>query len=133
MELAKEFIDPCNSFVINDNKDIRQLHTIHAKVFIVFIDFNERNIILEGDMEPVKIRKETVEYIMKTGGTPVVIYCKHMGSRTLEDRCLYSRKLTSIQYHSTLKKLALQDCVLSIDQQFSEYQISHLKNICNNP
>ncbi|XP_062605830.1 uncharacterized protein LOC134267636 [Saccostrea cucullata] len=127
-DLVRGITDDFDSILIRNSKDIQE---IHAKVFMVFVDFNERNIILEGDREPQQIKKETVDYIMKMGGTAVVIYHLHPDSQILEDGRLNSSKLTSIEFHPTLKELSSRDCVLSIDEQFSEYQRAHIRRICN--
>ncbi|XP_062605833.1 uncharacterized protein LOC134267640 [Saccostrea cucullata] len=130
-DLMREFTDSYDSLVMKNSRDIPQIHQIYSEVFLVFVDFNERNIILEGDREPQQIRKETVEYIRNMGRTAVVIYHLHPDSGTLEDGRLYSRKLTSIEYHPTLKQLSSRDCVLSIYRQFSEDQKARLKDICD--
>ncbi|XP_062618587.1 uncharacterized protein LOC134280177 [Saccostrea cucullata] len=123
--LADLFLDDYHYIIVHSSQDISK---IQSKVVYLFVDVNDRNIILEAETETQQIKRETVETIRRIGGTPVVIYRLHSESRNLENGKLYSDKLTSIQSHPLLRDLSSKNCVLSIDRVFTEYQRTHLLN-----
>lgn len=97
-----------------------------SKVCFVFVDQNERNIILETKVDISKTRSDFVENLVRQGRTHViVIYCQHEESRDLDT--LFHRGLGNINEHETLRQLQRQNCFLSIDKEFSFYQMTYIK------
>ncbi|XP_065942791.1 uncharacterized protein [Magallana gigas] len=103
---------------------------LNSKVCLVFVDKNERHIILETDVDISKTRSNFVEGQVKRGSTHVVVvYCQHESSRNLTT--LYNRNLGNIKQHATLRQLQRQNRVLSIDREFSSYQTDYLRMFLN--
>lgn len=103
---------------------------LNSKVCLVFVDKNERNIILETDVDISNTRSNFVEGQVKRGRTHViVVYCQHEGSRDLTT--LYNRNLGNIKQHATLRQLQRQNRVLTIDKEFSPYQTDYLRMFLN--
>lgn len=97
-----------------------------SQVCFVFVDRNERNIILETEVDISKTRSDFVENLVRQGRTDVVvIYCQHKDSRDLDT--LYHRGLGNVNEHHTLRQLKRQNRVLSIDQNFSVYQTKYME------
>uniref|UniRef100_K1QJM5 Uncharacterized protein n=1 Tax=Magallana gigas TaxID=29159 RepID=K1QJM5_MAGGI len=100
------------------------------KVCLVFVDKNERNIILETEVDISKTRSDFVENLVKQGRTHVVvIYCQHEDSHGLTT--LYNRNLGNIRKHKVLRQLQGQNRVFSINKEFSSYQSDYLKVFLN--
>lgn len=103
---------------------------LNSKVCLVFVDKNERNIILETDVDISTTRSNFVEGQVKRGSTHViVVYCQHEGSRDLTT--LFNRNLGNIKQHATLRQLQRQNRVLTIDTEFSPYQTDYLRMFFN--
>ncbi|XP_052697413.1 uncharacterized protein LOC128175658 [Crassostrea angulata] len=103
---------------------------LNSKVCLIFVDKNERNIILETDVDISTTRSNFVEGQVKRGSTHVlIVYCQHEGSRNLTT--LYNRNLGNIKQHATLKQLQRQNRVLTIDKEFSPYQTDYLRIFLN--
>ncbi|KAL5019726.1 hypothetical protein ScPMuIL_002618 [Solemya velum] len=101
-----------------------------ARLYLVFVDFNERHIILEDPSKGLgDLKLTTVRAARKMGGDVVVIYVRDGGSRELEDGQLYNSELTSIRSHRELSLLNSRQRVFSIYDCFSVYQTHHLKTI----
>ncbi|KAK3097323.1 hypothetical protein FSP39_008629, partial [Pinctada imbricata] len=101
-----------------------------SKVIIVYVEKNQRNIILEDpDQELGDLRRTTVEAALKMGATVVVVYMHHDESRNLGNNELYCPKLQSVTRHYVLSKLEKQKCVLSVYDSFSAFQKQRLKQI----
>lgn len=111
---------------------VRNVSTIEltSRVCLVFVDKNERNIILETEVDISKTRSDFVENLVKQERTQVVvIYCQHEASHGLPT--LYNRELGNIKKHKILRHLQRQNRVLSIDKEFSTYQSEYLKVFLN--
>nr|XP_034324591.1 uncharacterized protein LOC117689054 [Crassostrea gigas] len=103
---------------------------LNSKVCLIFVDKNERNIILETDVDISTTRSNFVESQVKRGSTNVlIVYCQHEGSRNLTT--LYNRNLGNIKQHATLRQLQRQNRVLTIDKEFSPYQTDYLRMFLN--
>lgn len=103
---------------------------LNSKVCLVFVDKNERNIILETDVDISTTRSNFVEGQVNRGSTHViVVYCQHEGSRDLTT--LFNRNLGNIKQHATLRQLQRQNRVLTIDTEFSPYQTDYLRMFFN--
>ncbi|XP_062605834.1 uncharacterized protein LOC134267642 [Saccostrea cucullata] len=127
--LADHFLDDYHYIIVHSSQDISK---IYSKVVYLFVDFIDRNIILEAETETQQIKRETVETIRHIGGTPVVIYRLHSESRNLENGKLNSDKLNSIQSHPTFRDLSANNYVFSIDKKFTEYQRTNLTKFLEN-
>ncbi|XP_048780817.2 uncharacterized protein LOC125683572 isoform X2 [Ostrea edulis] len=127
--LAKSFLTgrQISHKLISEENDI---YDINAKLVFLFVKCNERHIIMEDADDRSQLRKRIVEVVESTGGKAVVIYMLHGDSRDLKDGCLYSKKLTCINYHPILRKLSKEDCVISTDKELSKFQIHHLQKLC---
>ncbi|XP_033758552.1 uncharacterized protein LOC117340883 isoform X2 [Pecten maximus] len=101
-----------------------------AKVFLVFVDFNERDIILEHpDREVGDLRMTTVQGARKMGGDVFVVYVKDKGSQNLNQQELYNEHLRSINIHPELSVLSAKQRVLTTFDEFTMFQRSHLAKI----
>ncbi|KAK3097762.1 hypothetical protein FSP39_012961 [Pinctada imbricata] len=101
-----------------------------SKVIIVYVEKNQRNIILEDpDQELGDLRRTTVEAALKMGATVVVVYMHHEESRNLGNNELYCPKLQSVTRHHVLSKLEKQDGVFSVFDSYSDFQRQHLKKL----
>ncbi|XP_067677581.1 uncharacterized protein [Haliotis asinina] len=101
-----------------------------CKIYFVFVDFNERHVILE---DPTKglgdLRLTTVQAIRKMGGDVVLIYSGDIGSRSLPIGTLYNSNLTSIKNHPELRRLDNDQRILSVFEKFNQSQIDRLVKI----
>ncbi|XP_046546725.1 uncharacterized protein LOC124256810 isoform X2 [Haliotis rubra] len=101
-----------------------------CKVYFLFVDFNERHVILE---DPTKglgdLRLTTVQAIRKMGGDVVVIYSRDGGSRSLPPGTLYNSNLTSIRNHPELRRLDNDQRMLSVFEKFNQSQIDRIVKI----
>nr|XP_034324588.1 uncharacterized protein LOC105345671 isoform X3 [Crassostrea gigas] len=103
---------------------------LNSKVCLVFVDKNDRHIILETDVDISTTRSNFVEGQVKRGSTHVlVVYCQHENSQNLTT--LYNRNLSNIKQHATLGQLQRQNRVLTIDKEFSPYQTDYLRMFLN--
>ncbi|XP_048250915.1 uncharacterized protein LOC124124986 isoform X2 [Haliotis rufescens] len=123
---------PCptiHSRVIRRHADITQLPG--SRVFLVFVDFNERNVILE---DPTKglgdLRVTTVRSLWRFGTDVTVIYCGDQGSVNLDSR-LFNQDLGSIHRQQELTQLKNDERILSIYRDFSNTQRQHCRNFIN--
>ncbi|XP_062593957.1 uncharacterized protein LOC134255441 [Saccostrea cucullata] len=90
-----------------------------SKVFLVYIDYNEGNVIL--DKSETGTRRQTVKYLMKTNALVFIVYCLEKSSENLEE--LYAQKLTTIKTDPVLVDLSKRDRVFSIYKTFSKKQM----------
>ncbi|XP_021377310.1 uncharacterized protein LOC110465672 isoform X2 [Mizuhopecten yessoensis] len=121
-ELSK--VDKVGSLVSN-HETIPKLP--RAKIFLVFVDFNERNIILEHpDREIGDLRMTTVQGARKMGGDVFVVYVKDKGSRNLNPDHLYNESLKKIITHPELSVLSGKQRVLTTYEEFTTFQCTHL-------
>ncbi|XP_071115756.1 uncharacterized protein [Haliotis cracherodii] len=128
-ESVKQQCPTILSRVIRRHEDITQLPG--SRVFLVFVDFNERNVILE---DPTKglgdLRVTTVRSLWRFGADVTVIYCGDQGSVNL-DRGLFNQDLGSIHRQQELTQLKNDDRILSIYRDFSNTQTQHCRNFIN--
>ncbi|XP_021377308.1 myosin heavy chain, fast skeletal muscle-like [Mizuhopecten yessoensis] len=121
-ELSK--VDKVGSLVSN-HETIPKLP--RAKIFLVFVDFNERDIILEHpDREIGDLRMTTVQGARKMGGDVFVVYVKDKGSQNLNSDHLYNERLRSIITHPELSVLSGKQRVLTTYDEFTTFQRTHL-------
>ncbi|XP_067677607.1 uncharacterized protein [Haliotis asinina] len=115
--------------VIRCHADIKQLPG--SRVFLVFVDFNERNVILE---DPTKglgdLRVTTVRSLWRFGADVTVIYCGDRRSSNLGGG-LFNQDLGSIHRQTELKLLRNDGRILSIYDDFNNTQKQHCRNYIN--
>lgn len=119
----------CHELLLGGVKKVSSIE-LTSQVCLVFVDKNERNIILETEVDISKTRSDFVENLVKQGRTQVVvIYCQHEDSHGLTT--LYNRNLGNIKKHKVLRQLQRQNRVLSINTEFSSYQSDYIKVFLN--
>ncbi|XP_062595377.1 ankyrin repeat domain-containing protein 18B-like [Saccostrea cucullata] len=117
-------VHPCPIQCSNDILRIKP-----SKVAFVFVDFNERNIILEDpETEIGDLRRLTTEGLLKMGCDVFVVYVRDRGSETLAPGQLYNPQLHSIGHHSVLSKLKERNRVLSVYNSFLPHQVKFLED-----
>ncbi|XP_064594474.1 myosin-4-like isoform X2 [Liolophura sinensis] len=90
---------------------------------LVFVDFNERNVILEQPgLLQGELKTKTVQHLLQTGADVFVIYTGDNESENLPEGALYNTSLSSVHKHSLLKPLQKRQRVLSILTAFNEAQ-----------
>ncbi|XP_061184746.1 uncharacterized protein LOC133192749 [Saccostrea echinata] len=99
---------------------------IKSKVSVLFVERNDRHIILESEHEVGDLKVSCVRHIIKKGGKVIIVYCGHKESEDMGDN-LCSEKLTSANRHEELRSLKNEGCFLSIYKAFSNKQKEHLK------
>ncbi|XP_069115286.1 myosin heavy chain, clone 203-like isoform X2 [Argopecten irradians] len=98
-----------------------------SKIYLVFVDFNERDIILEHpEREIGDLRMTTVQGARKMGGDVFVVYVKDKGSQNLDRDHLYNERLHSIVTHPELSVLNEKQRVLTTYDEFTVFQRTHL-------
>nr|XP_022322400.1 uncharacterized protein LOC111123950 isoform X2 [Crassostrea virginica] len=101
------------------------------KVVIIFVDFNNRNIILENEETEIgDLRNQTTKMFLSLKCDVLVVYCKDKGSQDLPPENLYNPRLHSIDRQPVLSELKNKKRVLSINDKFHPHQVEHLKSCC---
>ncbi|XP_062577232.1 putative leucine-rich repeat-containing protein DDB_G0290503 [Saccostrea cucullata] len=117
-------VHPCPIQCSNDILRIKP-----SKVAFVFVDFNERNIILEDpETEIGDLRRLTTEGLLKMGCDVFVVYVRDRGSETLAPGQLYNPQLYSVGHHSLLSRLRERNRVLSVYNSFLPHQVKFLED-----
>ncbi|XP_063442026.1 uncharacterized protein LOC134722342 [Mytilus trossulus] len=101
-----------------------------CRFVFVFVDFNERNVILETPGQDLGEKKVvTVKACQKMGADVFVIYTRDRDSSHLGDGKLYNKDLSAFTKHYLLKELTAKNRGLSVNDKFSSYQKSHIRRI----
>ncbi|XP_063416647.1 uncharacterized protein LOC134698897 [Mytilus trossulus] len=101
-----------------------------CRFVFVFVDFNERNVILETPGQDLGDKKVvTVRACQKMGADVFVIYTRDRDSSHLGDGKLYNKDLSAFTKHDLLKELTAKNRGLSVNDTFSSYQKSHIRRI----
>ncbi|XP_062610148.1 uncharacterized protein LOC134271934 [Saccostrea cucullata] len=100
-----------------------------SKVFLVYVNYNEGNLILERDNQG--LRRRTVKYLLETGAIVFIVYCLEKSSENLLDE-MYAQKLSSISYDSMLKNFSAKKRILSIYKKYSRHQLVAICQQINN-
>lgn len=96
----------------------------------VFVDFNERNVILENHGQELGDKKVvTVKACQKMGADVFVIYTRDRDSVNLGDGKLYNKELSAFTKHFLLTELTAKDRGLSVNDTFTPYQKRHIRRI----
>nr|XP_022320500.1 uncharacterized protein LOC111122812 isoform X2 [Crassostrea virginica] len=115
--------------LIKNSKDLRDVEP--HKLVILFVDFNNRNIILENeDTEIGSLRNDTTKVFLSLKCDVFVVYCKDKGSQDLPPNNLYNPTLQSIEEHPVLSELKRNNRVLTINDKFHPRQVELLKKSC---
>ncbi|XP_052060382.1 uncharacterized protein LOC127700774 [Mytilus californianus] len=105
-------------FVVTNDKSV--LNIPRCKVLLVFVDHNQKDVILETpgeDEEDIKLL--TVQACRKIGGDVFVIYVGDEGSESLMAGCLYNPQLTTVAEHFELKQLEQRNRVITCHEKFT--------------
>lgn len=105
-------------FVVTNDKSV--LNIPRCKVILVFVDHNQKDVILETpgeDEEDIKLL--TVQACRKRGGDVFVIYVGDEGSESLMAGCLYNPQLTTVAEHFELKQLEQRNRVITCHEKFT--------------
>lgn len=118
---------PLQAYLIENQEDLLKVNPY--MITIIFVDFNERNIILENpEIEVGDHRRYTTEIFLQLGCDVFVIYCKDKDSQSLPRDQLYSTKLHSINQHATLAKLKKKNRVFSVHASLHPQQVKLLED-----
>ncbi|XP_065930869.1 myosin heavy chain, clone 203-like isoform X2 [Magallana gigas] len=116
---------PVQAYVILKLDDLMLVQP-YTKMFI-FVDFNERNIILENsETEIGDIRRRTTEVLLEVGCDVFVVYYRDKNSKFLPKENLYSTSLYSIEKQTVLSRLRSRGRVFSVYDTFHPQQIQIL-------
>ncbi|CAC5421760.1 unnamed protein product [Mytilus coruscus] len=101
-----------------------------CRFVFVFVDFNERNVILENpDQELGDKKVVTVKACQKMGADVFVIYTRDRDSGNLGDGKLYNKELSAFTKHFLLKELTAKDRGLRVNGTFTPYQKRNIRKI----
>ncbi|CAG2210934.1 unnamed protein product [Mytilus edulis] len=102
-----------------------------CRFVFIFVDYSERNIILENPGQELGDNKVvTVKACQKMGADVFVIYTRDSDSSHLGDGKLYNKDLSAFTKHYLLKELTARNRGLSVnDKTFSPYQKSHIRKV----
>ncbi|XP_078323023.1 uncharacterized protein LOC111123290 [Crassostrea virginica] len=121
-------ISPLKVLVQRSN-DLTDVET--RKLVIIFVDFNNRNIILEEEeAENGDLRNQTTKIFKFLKCDVFVVYCKDKGSQNLPRNNLYNPRLHSIERHPVLSELKMNNRVLTINDKFHPHQVDLLRKCC---
>ncbi|XP_078324583.1 uncharacterized protein LOC111127493 [Crassostrea virginica] len=93
-----------------------------SKIFLMFVDYNERNIIIEDDSIKDGIRRQTLDMLQEKGAEVIVVYCWELSSARLEEGHLFAPKLASIGQSPRLRQLRDNNAIYSIYKTFNQHQ-----------
>ncbi|XP_041373480.1 uncharacterized protein LOC121386596 [Gigantopelta aegis] len=115
-------------FTVHRHDDLPSIP--RTKVYVMFVDFNERSVILEDPRKGLgDLRLLTMRQLWSLGGDAMLVYCGDVGSRHLKGNDLFNRDLTSIYHHQELSRLKTQERMFSMHDRFTTYQENHIRNI----
>lgn len=125
--VPKPYSLPMQTYLIEKQEDLLKVKPY--KVTIVFVDFNERNIILENpDTEVGDCRRLTTEIFLSSKCDVFVVYCKDRDSQSLPPNQLYNTKLHSVKQQPILSKLSKENRVFSVNKALLPQQAQLLEN-----
>ncbi|XP_065933258.1 uncharacterized protein [Magallana gigas] len=125
VEMAKDLVGPdkrlqMKSVVVTSPDS--QVNIPPSKILLMFVDYNERNLIIEEAEDG--IRRRTLDVLIKSGAEVIVVYCWELSSKNLEEGYLYAPKLGSVSKVPRLIELSRKNSVYSIYKQFKQHQKS---------
>ncbi|CAG2198940.1 unnamed protein product [Mytilus edulis] len=107
---SQSILDRIHRVPVLDNKRNEDILTIpSARYIFVFVDFNERNVILENPGQDLGDKKlVTVQAAQKIGADVFVTYVRDRGSNQLLPGNLYNQELSAFTSHFSLKGIGTQ-------------------------
>ncbi|KAK3585115.1 hypothetical protein CHS0354_004307 [Potamilus streckersoni] len=115
-------------FMIPRHEDILNIPPV--SLYFLFVDFNERNVILEDPTLGLgDLRLTTVQAVQKMGGRIVIFYVRDQNSKQLGSMKLYNGDLASVTRQRELSDLNRRSCFISAYDQLTDFQKTHLKRI----
>ncbi|PVD19183.1 hypothetical protein C0Q70_21748 [Pomacea canaliculata] len=116
------------NYVIASRDDIRDIPT--CRLALVFVNPDERQLILEDDFHMGSTRRDTVQALHHRGAEVILIVYGDPTSRirVLQDGSLFDPSLTQVTSHPVLKDLNSRNRILSVKESFSAHQKRHLNN-----
>ncbi|XP_052721212.1 uncharacterized protein LOC128192515 isoform X1 [Crassostrea angulata] len=125
VEMAKDLVGPdkrlqMKSVVVTSPDSLVNIPP--SKILLMFVDYNERNLIIEEAEDG--IRRRTLDVLIKSGAEVIVVYCWELSSKNLEEGYLYAPKLGSVSKVPRLIELSRKNSVYSIYKQFKQHQKS---------
>ncbi|XP_025078753.1 uncharacterized protein LOC112554891 [Pomacea canaliculata] len=114
------------NYVIASRDDIRDIPT--CRLALVFVNPDERQLILEDDFHMGSTRRDTVQALHHRGAEVILIVYGDPTSRirVLQDGSLFDPSLTQVTSHPVLKDLNSRNRILSVKESFSAHQKRHL-------
>nr|XP_022328401.1 uncharacterized protein LOC111127493 [Crassostrea virginica] len=125
VEMAKDLVESTSrlqmkSVVVSSLESLCNIPP--SKIFLMFVDYNERNIIIEDDSIKDGIRRQTLDVLQEKGAEVIVIYCWELSSARLEEGHLFAPKLASIGQSPRLRQLRDNNAIFSIYKTFNQHQ-----------
>ncbi|XP_062593959.1 uncharacterized protein LOC134255442 [Saccostrea cucullata] len=102
-----------------------------SKVFLVFVDFNEKNEILEPHLPKntkLCIKRETVRSLMDSFALVILVYCLEVSSKKLDVGVRFAHKLNkTVRSVKELEELDNKDRFYSVYKEFNSFQLGNLE------
>lgn len=118
---------PVHDYVVGSVRDVLKISP--HEIFIIFVDSNERDIILENpETEIGDLRRKTTEIFIKINCDVFLIYCKNKGSESLPQDEFYNTSLHSINQRPMLSTLSNKNRLLSVYDTFHPQQVKLLED-----
>ncbi|XP_061184362.1 uncharacterized protein LOC133192363 [Saccostrea echinata] len=114
--------------VVNSTESLETLPP--SKVILMFVDYNERNLIIEEEHGGLK--RKTLSMLQKTGAEVTVVYCYELSSKHLDEGRLFAQKLTVIDRMKELRELRERNSIFSIYDKFNPTQKEVFRSKLNN-
>ena len=101
-----------------------------ARYIFIFVDFNERNVILEKPDQDLGDKKVvTVKAAQKLGGDVFVTYVRDKGSSNLFPGHLFNNNLSAFTTHPVLKTLEINQRCFSVYEHYTNAQREHIASV----
>ena len=114
--------------LVRRHEDI--LHIPSARYIFIFVDFNERNVILEKPDQDLGDKKVvTVKAAQKLGGDVFVTYVRDKGSANLFPGNLFNINLSAFTTHPVLKPLEINQRCFSVYEHYTNTQREHIAGV----
>ncbi|KAK3585118.1 hypothetical protein CHS0354_004310 [Potamilus streckersoni] len=135
MRMTQSFTQQLNQqlveFIIRRHEDILEIPKVF--LYFLFVDFNERNVIIEDPTLGLgDLRLTTVQAIQKMSGRIVILYVKDPNSKQLDCSKLYNKNLASVTTQRELSALNRISRFISSYESLTDFQKAHLRLIVEN-
>ncbi|XP_062594170.1 uncharacterized protein LOC134255665 [Saccostrea cucullata] len=102
-----------------------------SKIFLVIVDFNEKNEILEPHQpksSKLCIKRETVRSLMDSFALVILVYCLEASSKKLDLGDRFAHKLNKMVISvKELQELDNKQCFYSVYKEFHSFQLANLR------